>query len=267
MQNTQQNEFESLTNSILTGDGSETLQKIREPRSKSRQKNLNIYIDGYIERLTKAVAADYPATGNYLSKEFERYNIQYVKSNPSKFYNLDFYPIKFANFLKDQNVDAFAKEISDLESNIIQSFIAEESEPLKPQYLTNLSEDDLYKIKFQKRKSGRLVKYNYDVELYLSEFRKNISDNKKEKNNILTKPDKKETYLYICRNNNEVKRNILAKEEYYILEQIFSGSTFSEAIEITKEKFSLTDEFLNLILISWFQKWLENEFFSNRKRL
>lgn len=259
-----QTEFESLTNSILTGDGSETLQKIREPRSKSRQKNLNIYIDGYIERLTKAVAADYPVTANHLGKEFERYNIQYVKSNPSKFYNLDFYPIKFANFLKNQDVDVFAKGISDLESNIIQSFLAEESQPLKPQDLSGINEEDLYKIKFTKRKSGRLVKCDFDTESYLIQFRSNILNNKSDKNNIIPKPDKKGIYLYICRNNNEVKRNILEKEEYHLLEQIFSGSTFSEAIEITKEKFSLTDDFINLKLISWFQKWLEGGFFSKK---
>ncbi len=248
--------LENLVKSIIGNNETFVLQNLKSNKNLSSEQ-LNVYIYGYKERLSKAIIADYPITQNYFIQQnklsfFYGLVYSYIKKNPSKFYNLDVYPINFAKFIKKNCPDKIASEIADLESEIIKVFQAKDSPAFTIEDLSKFSEDELLNQKFHLRTAYSLKKYNYNVEDYLSEFRKN---NQSEVKKITS-------YIFIVRNNNELKRYNLTKDEYYFLKYLSKSQSLNQAIDLFRKKFNLSKNILAKKIQNYFVNFCQNGFFN-----
>lgn len=250
------NELLKLSDAIITDNSELILDDLKQNSRISRSKQLSVYTEGYIERLSKAIESDFPTLIYYFEnyrtrKELGNIILSFIKQNPSGSYNLDKYPLGFYGFFQKNCDDEFAKDLSLLEHKIIEVFQASDSEPLLPESLANISEEQLANAKFKLRTASSLVDLNHDVEKFLSDFR---SGNP-------SKPVKEKIYLYICRNNNEVKRNRLDEVEYHVLKKIGQGNSFSDSLNLVTSRTADAENIVAKNLHVWLSKWLINGFF------
>ncbi len=237
-----------LNDSIIKNKPKEMLPLLKNNPRISREKQLAVYIDGYRIRLSGAVRIDYPALCNYLgAKKSEKIIADFVENNNSEFYSLDFYPFKFEKYLQAKNIDKEAKELAVLESNIAEIFLKPDSTSLEAQALTTFGEAELDKFRFKPRIASNMLAFEYDVEKYLQEFRKEQNPKK---------IAKKKNYIFIVRHNNEVKRHYLIEEEFMLLKKLFEGRSVDEAVE------ELNSALASEMLPQFLQKWLLNGFFA-----
>lgn len=233
MESSYKKQTQLLTKSIIFQDTHEISKLIKG--------HLEVYVDGYLERLLKAITADYPLLKNYLKEsKFNELAIAFINKNPPKYWDLNIYPIKFANFIKR---DELAKDIAKLEGAILEVFWAGESEDFTFTHLENYSPEDLMeKAIFKPKPASKLIALNYKLNDYLISYRNGLT--------ILNKPLKQKEYLYIARTNNEVKRFVLEKPEFLILKSILKSNTIEKALEkLTK----ITQENLSAYIIGWIQ--------------
>jgi hypothetical protein len=237
MESSYKKQTELLTKSIIFQDTHEI--------SKLVKGHVEVYVDGYLERLLKAITVDYPLLKNYLKEsEFNELALSFIDKNPPKYWDLNIYPTKFAKFIKK---DKLAKDIAKLEGGILEVFWAAESEDFTFTHLANYSPEDLMeKAIFKPKPASKLISLNYQLNDYLINYRNGLT--------ILNKPLKQKEYLHIVRTNNEVKRFVLEKPEFLILKSILQGNTMEKALEkLTK----ITQENLSAYII----KWIESGFF------
>ncbi|MDX1949356.1 MAG: putative DNA-binding domain-containing protein [Rickettsiales bacterium] len=249
--------LKNLVEAVINND-KDLITKNLKSSSNQASKHLDIYIYGYKERLSKAIIDDYPTTENYFVQQnklsdFHQLVNSYIRKTPSKSYNLDFYPVKFANFIKKNYPDKIVSEIADLESEIIKVFQAEDSPALTLQDLAKFSDDAFLENKFSLRTAHSIKKYIYNVENYLSEFRKN---NQSEVKKITS-------YIFIVRDNNEVKRHNLTKDEFYFLKFLQKSEDLNQAIDLLRKKFNFEEEILAKKIQDYFIKFCQNGFFKN----
>lgn len=236
--------LEKLQNSIINNNQQATHLLKTNPKI-SKEKQLQIYQEGYKIRLLQAVKLDYPTFCFYLDEEeSDRIISDFVENNYSQFYSLDFYPFKFADFIQNKNISDEAKQLVNLESQIAQIFYAKDSPPLTAQHITQMNEAELNDFRFKPRTASAILQFDYDVENYLQKFRAG-------QNPIHI--DARKNYIYIVRNNNEVKRFYLDAEEYETLNNLLSAMPTEQA---------LTTPLSQELFPQWLNKWLINGFFA-----
>jgi hypothetical protein len=236
--------LEKLQNSII-GNNTQATDLLKTNSKISKQKQLQIYQEGYKIRLLQAVKSDYPTFCFYMGEEeSDKIILDFVENNNSEFYSLDFYPFKFSDYIQNKNISTEANQLATLESYIAQIFYAKDSAPLTAQHITQMSEVELDSFRFKPRTASAILQFDYDVENYLQKFRagENPSQIENRKN-----------YIYIVRNNNEVKRFYLDEEEFVTLNNLLSGQSTEAAVnsELAQELFP-----------QWLNKWLINGFFA-----
>jgi Putative DNA-binding domain len=237
-----------LNESIIQNTPEQTLPLLKQNPKISKEKQLAVYIDGYRLRLSGAVETDYPAFCYYLGKrDSAKIIADFVEDNNSEFYSLDFYPFKFAHYLKDKKLDTAAKELALLESNIAEIFMKPDSDSLDPQIFLKMSEAELDKFRFTARTASNLLEFEYDVENFIRDFREDKSPKKIKR---------KKNYIFIVRHDNSVKRHYLLQEEFHILKKLIKGNSLDEAVS------GMNSDLANEMLPQFLQKWLINGFFA-----
>lgn len=235
--------LEKLQNSII-GNNEQAIDLLKANSKISKQKQLQIYQEVYKIRLLQAVKSDYPTFCFYMGEEkSDKIISDFVENNNSEFYSLDFYPFKFADYIKNKNISAEAKQLATLECYIAQIFYAKDSIALTAQNITEMNETQLEEFRFKPRTASTIFQFDYDVENYLQKFRAG------------EKPiqiEARKNYIYIVRNNNEVKRFYLDEEEFVTLNNLLSGQSTEAGVnsELAQELFP-----------QWLNKWLINGFF------
>ncbi|MDE1901277.1 MAG: putative DNA-binding domain-containing protein [Alphaproteobacteria bacterium] len=220
----------------------------------SSQEQLNIYIDGYLLRLCKAVQADYPCLAAYLGqKKMEELVEAYAEATPSRSYNLDFYPFGFWRYLKQGNVSVEVRDLAELEGVIAEIFMLPGSMPLGACDLAVLNPNELDRKVFTLRPAGRLLTFTHDVESYMRSFKQG-----KTPTTILPN----DTYLYVYRHNREVKRRLLDKGEYELLMRIAPGKSLNAAIEASFEAGGGAEEDFMVQVMGWVSQWISEGFFA-----
>lgn len=214
----------------------------------SPQERLAVYTDGYDIRLIDATLADYPALAHYMGEDECRKAIAaFVAATPSTYWDLNRYPVAFANFLKSYSPDKVAHALADLESAIAEVFWLPESKPLTPDALAGLSEDALGNQIFQLRPAAKLLKLDYAANEYLTAFRAE---------EYPTAINETTELLLVIRLDNEVKREILEPMEYELLHALNSGLPFNEALGQIADR-----EALAIQLPHYIARWLQSGFF------
>jgi hypothetical protein len=214
--------------------------------------HMNVYVEGYPIRLTQAIRTDYPATLSILGdKEFNTLAREFIKANPSQHYNLDQYPQGFFAFAADK-LQPFARDVAKLEDAIARVFMAEESDPLDPSALAQITPESFSKMRLNPRKASQLLEFSYRANSWFNEW------NARNKPAI---PAAEPQFVYICRHNNNVMRHTLTEPEYIVLKQLINGIPVEKAIEHAVSAQKQHAEEIVKNIQKWFTQWLKNGFF------
>lgn len=225
-----------------------SLMKSARHNEFSLQERLAVYTDGYDTCLIDATIADYPALAHYIGeKECRAAITAFVNATPSFYWDLNRYPLAFANFLKRYSEDKSAHALANLESAIAEVFWLPESKPLTPDSLVGVSEQTFGEMRFYLRNAAKLLRLDYQVNAYLKAFR--AGENPKQ---LKEAPE----YLLVIRQDNEVKRAILEPMEYAMLHALSSEVRFSDALSRVKNQEALATK-----LPHYVARWLQNGFF------
>lgn len=182
-----------------------------------------VYADGYFIRLSNAVAADYPALAHYMGADsFHGAAQAYVRSYPSRHWDLNLYPIGFAAFIYAWLDDPTARALADLESAIVDVFWKPDSVPLNPTDLATLSMEQLAFYVFKPRAALKLLRLDASAHQYLAAFRAGEAPR-----HIESAPE----HLCVVRHHNEVQRLVLQNDEYVLLSLLCAGSPFGAALD------------------------------------
>lgn len=211
---------------------------------------LAVYADGYDTRLIDATLADYPALAHYMGASTCRAAIAaYVAATSSRHWDLNRYPVAFADFFTQHAVDKAAHALATLEAAIAHVFWAAESEPLMPDTLSRLSEEALAAQYFTLRAASCLLVLDYDANDYLGAFRAGAA------------PDtlnKKLQHVLVVRHHNEVKREVLDLVEYELLAALQAGLTFGDAVATVSNQALLAER-----LPDYIARWFAGGFMQN----
>jgi hypothetical protein len=200
-------------------------------------------INAYRYRLNDTTAEDYPALKNYLGEEkFNDLIWDFVNNERPTHFNIAKYTLKLQKFLeKKYPKDIFSHELCCLETIIAQLHEPEETAPLEQKHLENMTVEKLMRSKLYPRKALKLLELSYLVNKYYQE----VMDEKK------SKPVKGKSFLVIFRHENSVWRMDLEKEEFQLLQKLFSKMKVAEALACNKK---LKPEMVS----KWFSKWINN---------
>lgn len=215
---------------------------------------LNVYRDGYEIRLSQATITDYPALGNLIGEEvLEEAVLAYVHATPSRFWDLNQYPIGFAAFFARHSTNQSAHALAQLESAITQVFWMADSAPLAAEALAKISPEALGDTHFTLRSALQLLRLDYAANRYLTAFR-----------NDTPQASIAEDVEYLClvRHPYHVQRVELDAAEYTLLSLLAQGKTFGEALDFLAETKDFNPETLVQSLQSYWQKWLQHGFFT-----
>ncbi|MEZ5690646.1 MAG: DNA-binding domain-containing protein [Rickettsiales bacterium] len=220
----------------------------------SAKQQFAIYSEGYRIRLIKAITADYPITLKLLgNEEFYRLAADYAKNTPSLNYNLDYYPLGFAEFIVNSDIDNFAKEIAMLESEIAKVFMLEDSQPLEQKKLQNISAEDFAATILKLRTASSLLEFSYPANDWFTKARA--------ENTLPELPKKKNSWLLLVRNNNEVKRHELTHPQFTLLKNIKDGKNISDSLDMTVSSHQAEIEYITTNLQNWFTDWVASGVF------
>ncbi len=238
-----------LQTAIITGQSSNLALK-PNPRLTSHQQ-LSIYAEGYVERLYKVLANTYPASLNMLGKQqFATCAQNYIAVVRSTHFNIDRYPIGFADFISNDISPSIA-ELAKLEASIAEVFLGEDSQPLTSAQLQSLTEYEFANMSLPLRLAAKLLMTNFAVNDALSAFRAGKEP--------ATIPHSKQ-FLLIYRHKRRINRLLLTKKEFLLLSQLAAGDTLKEAIDYIEAQYP--DEQINADwLQNCFQQWLANGVF------
>jgi hypothetical protein len=196
----------------------------------TKEKALNVYIDGYKIRLNNTLSSSYPALKDYLGDEkFGKVSAKFIQEVKSTSYNLDHYPLKFAEFFRVYNMkDAFANELCHLECEIQKVFFMPDSEPLTMREIAVIEPEALGDIILKLRMASIGLSFKYNTNEYFTAFREGNA----------VAPMKKQEYIFIYRHDNLVQRKILSEAEFLLVSDVKNGMHLNITFEKMSEKFS-----------------------------
>jgi len=210
---------------------------------------LAIYQESYHLRLQAAVQSDYPALTHYLgTKKLEPLIAHYVRETPSRSYNLDFYSIGFAAFLRTHQSDEAASALADLEAGMTASFMGHDAPPLSLTALTNMDETQLGAAHVIFQQSFCLLTLSHDVESYLAAFKQGAAPRA-----ITETP----LHLMLYRHQHEIHRARLSAPEHALLTSLHDGLNFNQAIAETCQTTAITPDALSREIGTWLGQWMQ----------
>ncbi|GGZ28398.1 HvfC/BufC N-terminal domain-containing protein [Asticcacaulis endophyticus] len=225
-----------------TGRGAADMALFKPSRGNilTPQRRLNIYADGYHERLKAAVAADYPALAAFMGAEaFDALVAAYVEATPSRHWDLNLYPIG----LPDLVSPGPAKDLATLEAAIVAVFWAADSAPLTTADLSGIDDEAFAQMGFKLRTASHLLSFEAAPNAYLTAHRAGGPAM------MGAGPE----HLLIVRHDHEVHRHDLEPLEYDVLTRLSQGQSLTDAIatEAAAER-----------LPHWLGRWLTHGFFN-----
>ncbi|MGB1540180.1 MAG: putative DNA-binding domain-containing protein [Rickettsiales bacterium] len=207
---------------------------------------MQAYIDAYRLRLIKVVTKDYPALAAYLGEKPMRKLVwQFVEATPSRHYNLNSYALPFADYIAQQQNDAFANALAQLEAAILTVYHADDSPALSLQWLQTQPEDYLMRHPLLLRTASALLQQAYDANAYLTTWR---ADKNPET------PTDSPSYLLVHRHRNVVYRTPLSAEAFAILDALAKGHPLESALETLPENAASTLD--GTTLQNWLATWI-----------
>lgn len=207
-----QNEFvEALYNKKSVA----VLKSIKADDQIPKEELIDIYRDGIYANLINALRLTYPRVYDFLKeKKFNEISRSFMKKYRSKSGNLDDYGGEFSEFLAKKE-EFFLSKVAGLEWLSHQSYMANDAKLFDLPALQKLSAEELSDVKFDLHPAVFLTISKYNL---TSDRRQN-------------KPNKKDLYFVIYRNNLEVDGLKIPESEFNFLTGVKNGLTFYEIYE------------------------------------
>jgi hypothetical protein len=190
------------------------------------------------------VEADYPAVAALLGVErFRSYVREYARAVKSYIWDLNLYPIGFAEHIKESCDDVGAVDLARLESAIVQSFWAPDIAPLDPRSLSELTTQQLETTTFIRRPATLILGLRCDANTYLSDFRASHAPL-----SMRIGP----TFVALSRHRNEVVRLPVDTVEYELLTMLHHHVPFGTAVErLSASSHSISEDSISSYLMRW----------------
>jgi uncharacterized protein (UPF0276 family) len=235
-----------MQDAIILGEQfkSEPEAWIRSKEAFTPKDQLGVYVNAYRYRLNDVVAEDYPVLKSYLGeKRFNKIIWAFVNSETSTHFNIGRFALKLPGYFTSHlPVDKFAFELCQLETAISQLSDPEETTPLTPEHLSDITPEKLMETVLHPRKALQLFAFSYPVNAY---YRAVMDDTSPKK------PLRKTTYLAVFRHEDVIWRMDLESQEYTLLRRLFSGETVGQAL-------TELDESAASKLSEYFSRWMRN---------
>jgi len=208
-----------------------------------------IYQEAYHLRLRAAVNTDYPALLCFLgATAFNELAADFVRTTPSRSYNLDCYSIGFADFIATREGDTPAAALAALESALTASFLGQDMRPLTIAEVAALSPEQLGASHFQFQQSMRLLNASYDVESYISAWKQGAPPETIAATTLA---------LLLYRQDHEVHRAQLTAPEHAMLTALKNGADFNAALAQTQAQTGISEGELTAQIGVWLSGWLQ----------
>jgi len=240
--------LDTMMNAILAHDLAPARQLYPNKNGFTAEEQLAVYVNGYRIRLKEVLENTYPALLYYLGhQDFTALAGGFIEKIPSRYYNLDKYPISFADYIVHTSNDIFARELAMVESAIHAVYMGEESAALSPSWLDRQTPDSLAASIFLPRIASRLLEFHYPINDYTNAFRAEEHP---------SKPAPAKTWLLVFRHHHQVQRIALVEAEYMLLTILAEAMPLGEAL--ADERFAPFAENANLAteFRDWFAHWV-----------
>lgn len=209
---------------------------IKKTNNQTPQQIFSIYRDSIYGGLKKALAETYPVTKDLVGEDF--FNVmlnQYITEHPCQVQDLNGYGEELADFiagLKQARTVPYLADIARLEwfYNIALNSAVQENNLAD---LNRLSTEQQVQINLQLANGMALIESFYPID----EIWNMQQDNTDSELNI----NKNRIFLIIWKNNIDVEINRLEEEQFYFLELINNGLSFSDVCSVVSERYPNTD--------------------------
>jgi hypothetical protein len=225
----------------------------------SSSEQLEVYTNAYHYRLFDVVWDDYPVLAAYLGEDnMEEVVHAFVRSTLSEHYSLSPYTRKLTEWLETAEVGkvfkkkdrAVAIDLARLESALdeVQADLPD-SAPFSPEQLQVTSPEDFMALQLPVRTASFLLAFDHTVNEYLTAV----------KHEETPKEVRRETnYLLVFRDEEDIWRMPLEKEEFYLLSALKEGKPIGEAIMAAVEHTEADEEALMGKFQTWFANWTQH---------
>ena len=215
-------------------------------------KQLDVYINGYRQRLFEVTSKEFPALRHYLGdSKMDTVLKNIVGATPSRFYDAGKYPSLLPDFFANHPLyDVFAGELCALESAVSQLYTAPESQPLEAKHIQMMGEDGVMECLIPLRTALQLLAFTQNVNAYYSAFVKGEGD--------LVAPLETASYLVVFRHEDTLWRLPLELEEYEILSLMGKGHSIADAVEARITDSPEAESIIAVRLGLWFAQWIKN---------
>jgi hypothetical protein len=133
--------------------------------TRSAAERLAVYARMYIDRLTDALAEDFPAVRAVLgADEFCALVERYLPSHPPRNPSIRFVGDRFAEFLRTATERAWLAELARLETALLDVFDAADATPLTFDDVRMLAPDALGALRIETIPASRLVSVDYAID-------------------------------------------------------------------------------------------------------
>ncbi len=236
---------------------------------------LEIYIDAYFERLLECLGQEFQATRGALGDAtFNALAFGYLQQQPSHSYTLNTLGLAFPAYLDATRLHEgampdgapptwgdFIVELATFERALHDVFDgsgSENCEVLDAGQLQTISHDDWGKLLLLPAPCLRLIHFQHPVHSYWQTWKDSAAT---------SVPVPGRTYLAINRRNYRVERHELTPLQFVLLEQLLSGRTLGDAIELTLLQASKPEPRMEDALQTWFGSWVAERFFVGLRRV
>jgi hypothetical protein len=215
---------------------------------------LQIYRDGYRERLVECLADDYPALQFALGSDaFADLCREYIAAHPSRSPSLNFFGRDVSRFCRTSKrwpLAAFAADLAALEWALVEVLHAGLVAPLSNDALSCLPGDQWSSACFLPSDAVRLVQAAYPVNAYFQSFRDDRSPD-------IPPPGSSATVVW--RAGPTIWRKDLEAAEAAVLSRLFGGATIGQALAaIDRDSLVIPDAGS---IAAWFRHWVSSGFF------
>lgn len=214
----------SFINAIINGDNNECSNFIK-PTNVANISRINIYKNNVVSTLRENIIAKYPIILALVGEEFLNYCVrEYVKNNPSKNGNLDFYGKEFANFIasfKPAQTLPYLSDVAKLEWLLHEIYFDEDIKILDKIKFSKTDVNQLENVKFKVNKAVKLIASKYPIyQIYQM-----VNDNLIKDLDISSGGEN----LLIIRPEFKIKAIEIYDSEYQFLSALFNSKTLHEA--------------------------------------
>ena len=224
---------------------------IHSKQSFSAAQQLTVYAHAYRYRLQDVTAEDYPILRYYLGNEsFRNLMEAFVEATFSTHFNIGRYASQLPGFLAQHHPDDIcAYELAQLETAIAQLNDPLETFPLETIHLQGITPEILMNTVLQPRTALQLLALTYPLNAYYIAV---------ENDEMPMHPSLQESFVAVFRHADIVWRMDLEKDEYTLLQTLFTGMPIGAALEALQQEHDIAEETLVAHLPEWFSRWLRN---------